>query len=183
MWKTFACSPGLMRQPKRLQEMSLAKNNSKHFRLIKNHWDICPDVDMWLKRISKPCLRAWNVIERYLILGWFVLCFFIISVSVFDMFFIFSHWFLRASVFLRSSVGRTLPTPPASKKWKVLFWVNESKATAKHARSDMGKMRRSDPGLAFCRARNLVQQEKVDKKKSRWDFHFVENAGSDLTPV
>ena len=49
--------------------------------------------------------------------------------------------------------------------------------------SDVGKMRRSDPGLGFCRARNLVQQEKVDKKKSRWDFHFVENAGSDLTPV
>ena len=172
MWKTLACSPGLMRQPKRLQEMSLAKNNSKYVKIIKHHWDICPDVDMWLERISKPCLRAWNVIERSFIFGWFVLFFFPVLCLIF--FIIFPHWFLR------DSVGRILPTPALYKMEKLL---SGSKISANMLGSDVGKMRRSDPGLGFCRARNLVQQEKVDKKKSRWDFHFVENAGSDLTPV
>ena len=87
---------------------------------------------------------------------------------------IFPHWFLR------DSVGRILPTPALYKMEKLL---SGSKISANMLGSDVGKMRRSDPGLGFCRARNLVQQEKVDKKKSRWDFHFVENAGSDLTPV
>ena len=48
--------------------------------------------------------------------------------------------------------------------------------------SDMGRMRRSDPGWAFCRAKNLVQQEKL-QKKCRWDFHLIENVGSDLAPA
>ena len=89
-------------------------------------------------------------------------------------FIIFPHWFLR------DSVGRILPTPALYKMEKLL---SGSKISANMLGSDVGKMRRSDPGLGFCRARNLVQQEKVDKKKSRWDFHFVENAGSDLTLV
>ena len=95
-----------------------------------------------------------------------------------DLFLIFSiifpHWFLR------DSIGRTLPTPALYQMEKLL---SGSKVGPNMLGSDMGKMRRSDPGLAFCRARNLVQQEKVDKKKCCWDFHFVENAGSDLTPV
>ena len=96
------------------------------------------------------------------------------SVLFLIFFIIFPHWFLR------DSVGRILPTPALYKMEKLL---SGSKISANMLGSDVGKMRRSDPGLGFCRARNLVQQEKVDKKKSRWDFHFVENAGSDLTPV
>ena len=96
------------------------------------------------------------------------------SVLFLIFFIIFPHWFLR------DSVGRILPTPALYKMEKLL---SGSKISANMLGSDVGKMRRSDPGLGFCRARNLVQQEKVDKNKSRWDFHFVENAGSDLTPV
>ena len=112
-WERRLHVPGLMRQPKRLQEMSLAKNNSKHFGIIKNHWDICPDVDMWLKRISKPCLRAWNVIERYFIFGWFVLCFFFLFCFwYFSLFFPIGFWEIQSDESYQ---------PPPSTKWKSYF--------------------------------------------------------------
>ena len=104
-----------------------------------------------------------------------MLFFHVFSAFVFDIF----HQF---SPLVSESFKRTNPANPSG-LYKMEKLLSGSKVSANMLGSDMGKMRRSDPGLAFCRARNLVQQEKVDKKKCRWDFHFVENAGSDLTPV
>ena len=107
--RTFSCSPGLMRQPKRLQEMSLAKNNSKHVKIIKHHWDICPDVDMWLERISKPCLRDWKVFYFWLICFMF---FFLFCFWYFSLFFPIGFWEIQSDESYQ---------PPPSTKWKSYF--------------------------------------------------------------
>ena len=97
-------------------------------------------------------------------IGFLVDLFYVFFSVLFLIFFIiFPHWFLR------DSVGRILPTPALYKMEKLL---SGSKISANMLGSDVGKMRRSDPGLGFCRARNLVQQEKMDKKKVPLGFPF-----------